>query len=169
MSKIIGARSAPVCFSFNGWSTTRESSFGSCARSASYQRTFTHVSRHSSETLLTASGGSGGGASMFDKEAKTCMTRCDPAGHQLILLTSEFWDCMTGRTASSFGLLDCSALDVSHSTILSRLRESLGLKIFIYFGPRTSQRPVCNRFGWKHAESYCPFSRLTRRIQLKGL
>jgi hypothetical protein len=28
---------------------------------------------------------------MFGKDAKTCMTRCDPAGQQLTSLTSEFW------------------------------------------------------------------------------
>jgi hypothetical protein len=70
------SRSMPVYdFSWNGWSTIRESSFGLSARSMSRLKTFTHVSRHSSETLLTsstASGASGGGASMFGKEVKTC-------------------------------------------------------------------------------------------------
>jgi hypothetical protein len=92
-------------FSFNGWSTTRESSFGFSARSASRPKTFTHVSRHSSETLLTASGASGGGTIMFGKDAKTCVTRCDPAGYQLIFLTSEFWHCWTN--SFSFGLFNC--------------------------------------------------------------
>jgi hypothetical protein len=77
-------------FSFNGWSTTRESSFDFSARSASRPKTFRHVSRHSSETSLTTSGVSGGGASMFGKDVKTCMTKCDPADHQLTFLTSEF-------------------------------------------------------------------------------
>jgi hypothetical protein len=62
-------------------------------RTASDSKAFTQVSRHSSQRLLTASGASGGGANMFGKDAKTCMTRCDPAGHQLTLLTSEFWYC----------------------------------------------------------------------------
>jgi hypothetical protein len=59
-------------------------------------KTFTHVSRHSSETLFAAStassvsGASGDGASMFGKDAKTCMTSCGPAGHQLTFLTSDF-------------------------------------------------------------------------------
>jgi hypothetical protein len=39
------------------------------------------------------------------------------------------------------------ALSVSRSTTLSHLRESLGMKNFIYVGSRTSQRPVCDRFG----------------------
>jgi hypothetical protein len=82
-------------FSFNGSSTTRELSFSFSATRASHLKTFTHISRHSSETLLTASGASGGDTSMFGKDAKTCMTKCDSAGHQLIFLTSEFWQCWT--------------------------------------------------------------------------
>jgi hypothetical protein len=82
-------------FSFNGWSTTRESSFGFSAMSASCPITFTHVLRHSSETLLSAGGASGGGVSVFGNDVKTYMTRFDPAGHQLIFLTSEFWHCWT--------------------------------------------------------------------------
>jgi hypothetical protein len=42
-------------FPFNGESPTRESSFGFSARSASRLKTFTHISRHSSETPLPAS------------------------------------------------------------------------------------------------------------------
>jgi hypothetical protein len=72
---------------------TRESLFGFPGRSASRLATFAHVSRHRSEALFTASGASGSGASMFGKDAKTCMTRCDLAGHQLTFLTSEFRHC----------------------------------------------------------------------------
>jgi hypothetical protein len=47
----------------------------------------------------------GRGASMFGKDTKTCMPRCNPAGHQLVFLTSEFWHCwMNGL---SFGLFGC--------------------------------------------------------------
>jgi hypothetical protein len=55
------------------------------------------------------------------------------------------------------------ALSVSHSTILSRLWESLGMTNFplrwILYELTTS----CDKFGWKLAESYCPFSNLTRK------
>jgi hypothetical protein len=84
-------------FSSNGWSATRESSFGFSTRSASRPKTFTHVSRHSSEKILTASGASAGGASMFGKDVKTCVTRYDLAGWQLIFLTSTFWNCWTNN------------------------------------------------------------------------
>jgi hypothetical protein len=58
-------------FSFNGWRTTRESLFGFSARSASRPKIFRQASRHSTETLLTAKGASGGGASMFGQDMKT--------------------------------------------------------------------------------------------------
>jgi hypothetical protein len=45
--------------------------------------------------LLEASGASGGSASMFGKDEKTCVTRCDPTSHLVTFLTSEFWDCRT--------------------------------------------------------------------------
>jgi hypothetical protein len=61
------------------------------------------------------------------------------------------------------------ALSVSHSTILSHLRESLGMKIFLLRWIPREERQVCNRFGWKLAESYCPFSKLTRKRKFKGL
>jgi hypothetical protein len=80
-------------FSFNGSAMTIESSFSFSARSVSHPKTFTQVSTHSSEMLLTArtaSGASDGDASMFGKDEKSCMTRC---GHQLTFLTSEFWHC----------------------------------------------------------------------------
>jgi hypothetical protein len=49
-----------------------------------------HVSRHSSKAPFTASGASGGGVSMLGKNAKAFVTSCDPAGHQLSFLISEF-------------------------------------------------------------------------------
>jgi hypothetical protein len=79
-------------FSFNGWSPTIESSFGFSARSLSRPKTFKHFSRHGSDTLLTASGVSG-------KDAKTRVTRCIPAGHELTFLTPEFWHCRTNSVS----------------------------------------------------------------------
>jgi hypothetical protein len=78
------SRGSPVYgfhFSFNRWRMARESSFGFSERSASRPKTFARASRHNTETLLTASGASGCGASMFGKGGKNCMTRCDPARH----------------------------------------------------------------------------------------
>jgi hypothetical protein len=40
---------------------------------------------------------------MFGKDAKTCMPRCNLAGHQLSFLTSEFWHCwMNGHSLGLF-------------------------------------------------------------------
>jgi DNA-binding Lrp family transcriptional regulator len=70
---------------------------------------------------------------------------------------------LLAKRPSHSGYSIAEALGISKSTILSYLRESLGMKIVSNVGSRTSQRPLCNRFGWKLAVSYCPFSRLTRK------
>jgi hypothetical protein len=65
--------------------------------------------------------------------------------------------------------LIAEALGISHSTILSHLRESFGMRIFACLGSGTSQWPFRDRFGWKFAESYCSFSRLTKNINSNNL
>jgi hypothetical protein len=45
---------------------------------------------------------------MFGKDAETCMPKCNPAGHELTFLASEFWhywNCWMNDL--SFGLFDC--------------------------------------------------------------
>jgi hypothetical protein len=92
-------------------------------------KTFPDLSRHSSETLLTASAAFGGGASMLDKDAKTGMTRCDPAGHELIFLRSEVWYCWMNSVFIPL-IRFTEARGVSHLTILSHLGELPDTKVF---------------------------------------
>jgi hypothetical protein len=92
-------------------------------------KTFTHVSRHSSETLHAPSGVSGGGASMFDKDVKTYMTRRHPTGHELTLFDIRILALLDEQPFhSAYSIAE--ALRIFHSTILSHLLESLGMTIF---------------------------------------
>jgi hypothetical protein len=109
----------------------RESPFGFSVRSASRPKTFTHVPRHSSEMLLTAStvsGASGSGASMFDKDAKTCMTVRfgRPPNDFLDIRILALLDEQPFHSVYSIPEVLC----VSHSTILNQLRQSLRVKNF---------------------------------------
>jgi AraC-like DNA-binding protein len=111
--RIIVARSARLWFSFNGRGTTRESSFSFSARRVSRPKTFTHVLRHSSEML---------GRENLHDEMRSGRPRINFLDIRILVLLTE------QPVQSVYSIAE--ALGVSHSTILSRLRETFGMKFF---------------------------------------
>jgi hypothetical protein len=83
-------------------------------------KTFTQSLRQKPEKRLTAHAAFDSAASMLGKDAKTCVTTCDPAGRQSNSLTFELLDEQPFHSAYSISY----TLGVSYLTALNRFRES---------------------------------------------
>jgi hypothetical protein len=115
-------------FSFNGWSTTRESSFGFSARSASRPKTCMHISRQFGDTSYIQRSAwrwcrsVRQGHEHLYEEVRSRRLRIDFLNIRILTLPDE--------QPFHSAYLIAETPGISHSTLLSYLRESLGLKIF---------------------------------------